>query len=137
MALLKWIGSWAIVAVFMCSIIVSAVVIAEHIAPQVTPQVGDVYADPAMNMEVDLDNPFDSVVIADAKFTVIEIKNDYCKYEGVKQYCNMFVDNNGIHRANEIMRDTASTKCNELDRLYAKIPKTHRVKLVNQFSICN
>ena len=137
MALLKWIGSWAIVAVVMCSIIVSAVVIAEHIAPQVTPHVGDVYAEPLMNMELDLENPFDSVLITETKFTVIEIKNDYCKYEGVKLNCTLTVDNNGLHKIDAIKRDTSSIKCASLDRLYTKIPTTHKIKLVNQFSICN
>ena len=133
MSLLKWIGTCAIIAVVMCVIIIAAIVIAERI----TPKVGDVYAEPLMNMELDLENPFDSVLRADAKYTIIEIKNDYCKYEGVKLNCTLTVDNNGLHKIYEIKRDTSSIKCASLDRLYTKIPTTHKIKLVNQFSICN
>lgn len=133
MSLLKWIGTCAIIAVVMCVIIICAIVIAERI----TPKVGDVYAEPVMHMEYDLENPFDSVLLADAKYTIIEIKNDYCKYEGVKLNCTLTVDNNGLHKIYEIKRDTSSIKCESLDRLYTKIPTTHKIKLVNQSSICN
>ena len=133
MSLLKWIGTCAIIAVVMCVIIIGAIVIAERI----TPKVGDVYAEPVMHMEYDLENPFDSVLRADAKYTIIEIKNDYCKYEGIKQHCTMYVDSNGLHRTYEIMRDTSSTKCADLDRLYTKVPKTHKINVVTRMTICD
>lgn len=133
MSLLKWIGTCAIIAVVMCVIIIASIVMVDHI----TPHVGDVYAEPLMNMELDLENPFDSVLIAETKFTVIEIKNDYCKYEGIKQHCTMYVDSNGLHRTYEIIRDTSSTKCADLDRLYTKVPKTHKINVVTRMTICN
>jgi hypothetical protein len=129
MALLKLVG----IIVVVCACVIVAIVMTDHI----TPHVGDVYADPLMNMELDLENPFDSVLIAEAKFTVIEIKNDYCKYEGIKQHCVMYVDDNGLHRAYEIMRDTSSTKCTDLDRLYTKVPKTHKIKVVTTMTLCD